>query len=276
MKTLFTLSLALTLSAQVYSQACDSLHSPCVGTFSRNGYYFNLEAISDVTVSGISYLVQNSGTRDISLYYRQGTYFGFEGVASNWTYLGTDSAVTPINALSCPIPHQPAIIDFSICIPQGQVYGFYIVMSSGIGTLEGHTNITEGNVGAQDAYLKLITGKGQSGMGDFGGTLLSNLTFQGAFQYDCLCFTSVEENRSEEDIFVYPNPSGNQLAVGSNQLAIQSIEIFDLLGQNILKLQTSNLKPQTIPIDVSGLTQGIYFLRIFTEEGIRTMKFVKE
>lgn len=276
MKSIFTFSIILIISAQAYSQACDSLHSPCLGTFSRNGYYFNLEAISDVTVGGISYLVQNSGTRDISLYYRQGTYLGFEGVASNWTYLGTDSAITPVNALSCPIPHQPVTIDLSICIPQGQVYGFYLTMSSGTGTMEGHTNLTEGNIAAQDVYLKLITGKGQQGIGDFTGTLTPSLTFQGAIKYTCLCVTNVNEKLNANEIFVYPNPAGNQLAVNNEKLTIQSIEIFDLLGQNILKLQTPNLKPQTIPIDVSGLAQGIYFLKILSDDGFRTMKFVKD
>ncbi|HLG34685.1 MAG TPA: T9SS type A sorting domain-containing protein [Bacteroidia bacterium] len=276
MKTLFTLSIVLIISAQAYSQECDSLHSPCLGTFSRNGFYFDLEAVSDVTVNGISYLVQNPGTRDISLYYRQGTYFGFEGVASNWTYLGTDSAVTPDNALSCPIPHQPAVIDFTVCIPQGQRYGFYLVMSSGTGTLESHSNLIEGSIGAQDAYLKLITGKGQFGIGDFAGTLTPDLTFQGAIHYFCLCVTSSEENKIEKEIIAYPNPVLNQLAVSNGQLTIKNMEIYDMPGQRIfLSPPSSALRPQCI-IDVSGLSKGFYLLKIYTEDGIRTMKFIKE
>jgi hypothetical protein len=276
MKTLFTISLALTLSSQLYPQACDSLHSQCLGTFSRNGYYFDLEAISDVTINGISYLVQNAGTRDVSLYYRQGTYFGYEGVASNWTYLGTDSAVTPDNALACPVPHQPLGIDFSVCIPQGMRYGFYLVMSSGTGTLEAHSNLIEGNIGAQDAYLKLYTGKGQGGIGDFQGTLTPGLTFEGAIQYFCLCVTSEDEIATTHDVVIYPNPAGNQLAIGNKQLTIKSIEIFDLPGQNIIQLQPSTLNPQTISVDVSRLSKGIYFLKIHTPEGISMWKFIKE
>jgi hypothetical protein len=269
MKTILTPFFALIVTVNCYSQECDSLHSPCLGTFSRNGFYFDLEAASDITLSGISYLVQNVGTRDVSLYYRQGTYFGFEGVASNWTLLGTDSAVTPDNGLSCPIPHQPAIIDFTICIPQGQRYGFYLVMSSGTGTLESHSNLAEGSIAAQDSYLKLITGKGQQGIGDFSGTLTPSLSFQGAFQYDCLCVTSVNEKQSAAEISLYPNPAGNKFAINSGQLAINKIEVYDGLGQCLIQHQTS-------PVDVSILAPGIYFVKVFTDEKIHTMKLVKQ
>ena len=218
MKTIYTLIISSILSVHVYSQACDSLFSQCVGTFSRNGFYFNLEAVNDVTVSSLSYMVQNAGTRDISIYYRQGTYFGYEGVASNWTLLGTQANITPANALSCPLPVNAMDISFSICILQGQTYGFYIVMSSGTGTLESHNTLPESSIGAQDANLKLITGKGQQGIGDFTGTLTPGLTFQGGIQYDCGCVTSAAYETTENNISVFPNPVTSQLVVRSSEL----------------------------------------------------------
>src|SRR5688572_4587506 len=153
MKTIYTFIFSFIISVHVFSQECDSLFSPCVGTFSRNGFYFDLEAVNDITVSSISYMVQNPGTRDISLYYRQGTYFGYEGVASNWTLLGTQTNITPVNGGGCPLPLNVLDIQFSICIPQGQTYGFYMVMSSGTGTLESHNTLAESSVGAQDANV---------------------------------------------------------------------------------------------------------------------------
>ncbi|MFI5220326.1 MAG: hypothetical protein ACHQNT_12650, partial [Bacteroidia bacterium] len=155
MKIIYTLIFCCLVSLNVFSQACDSLFSQCLGTFSRNGYYFDLEAVNDITVTGFSYLAQNAGTRDISVYYRQGTYFGYEGTAANWTLLGTQSNITPLTALNCPLPHNVADISFNVCIPQGIMYGFYITMSSGTGTLETHSNLPEGSIGAQDVNVKL-------------------------------------------------------------------------------------------------------------------------
>ncbi len=271
MKTIYSLILALAISTQANSQACDSLHSQCLGTFSRNGYYFNLEAISDVTVSGISYLVQNAGTRDVSLYYRQGTYFGYEGVSSNWTLLGTDSMLTPVNAGACPIPHQPLGIDFSICIPQGMTYGFYLVMSTGIGTLETHNLLPEGSVGAQDAYLKLITGKGQFGIGDFAGALSVNNTFEGAIQYDCLCVTSVDDKQSADEISVYPNPAQRTIDFsGVNISQGTEIKIYNSTGVLVITSHKTRC-------DISSLSSGMYSAAITLPDGsMKHLKFIKE
>src|SRR5688572_27892078 len=167
MKTIYTFIFSFIISVHVFSQECDSLFSPCVGTFSRNGFYFDLDAVHDITVSSISYMVQNPGTRDISLYYRQGTYFGYEGVASNWTLLGTQTNITPVNGGRCPHTDNVLDIQITICIPERQTYHFYIVMRSGTATPESHNTLAESSIGAQDANVKLINGKGKFGMGDF-------------------------------------------------------------------------------------------------------------
>jgi hypothetical protein len=271
MKKLYTFFCSVVISTLAYSQACDSLHSQCIGTFSRNGLYFDLEAITDVRVTGISYLVQNSGTRDVSVYYRQGTYLGHEGIAVDWTFLGIDSAVTPVNGGSCPLPHNPMPVDLNICIPQGQRYGFYIVMSSGTGTIESHSNLTEGSIAAQDIYIKLITGKGQFGIGDFTGTLTPSLTFQGAIQYDCLCTTSLDEKQSAKEISVYPNPADNTINFSgvANASTLSRIEIYNTAGELVLL-------SREISFDISSLSQGMYYAAVIeTGKSIKHIRFIK-
>jgi uncharacterized repeat protein (TIGR02543 family) len=68
-------------------------------------------------------------------------------------------------------------------------------------------------------------------------------------------------------IEIYPNPVKDELQIESGELRINRVEIVDVAGKIIY--QFSNLRN---PINVSALSQGIYFLRI----NGKTVKFVKE
>ncbi|HLG35530.1 MAG TPA: T9SS type A sorting domain-containing protein [Bacteroidia bacterium] len=91
-----------------------------------------------------------------------------------------------------------------------------------------------------------------------------------------LCLTvGTEELTIENNISIYPNPAKDKFAIGNWQWAIQSIELFDVTGRKVYaQPQTSNLKLQTI--DISTLTNGMYFVRVRTETGEVIRKLVKE
>jgi len=72
-------------------------------------------------------------------------------------------------------------------------------------------------------------------------------------------------------IVIYPNPAKNELRIESNGLEITKLEIVDLSGKTIY--QFNNLRNQ---INVSALSKGIYFVKIETEKGVITQKFIKE
>jgi hypothetical protein len=74
-------------------------------------------------------------------------------------------------------------------------------------------------------------------------------------------------NNSLEGL-LFPNPAENKISIKLNS-AISKIEILDSKGQLIL-LQKDNL------IDISNLPSGIYFVKVFTENGkLFSSKFVK-
>jgi hypothetical protein len=61
---------------------------------------------------------------------------------------------------------------------------------------------------------------------------------------------------------MYPNPlSGNTLYLTSTANAAMSIEIYDLLGKEVLKANVTNNA-----VNVSMLTAGVYVVKV-TEEG---------
>ena len=76
---------------------------------------------------------------------------------------------------------------------------------------------------------------------------------------------------------VYPNPVNNKLSVElvsgfSNKLTAQSIFIFNLQGQLLMKETFNALKKD---IDVHNLKKGMYILKIESKEGMWIEKFVK-
>ncbi len=69
-----------------------------------------------------------------------------------------------------------------------------------------------------------------------------------------------------------PVPTGNTLAITSNQaVEIKSVSIFNMLGQ-LLQIETNPNES----IDVSGLKTGSYFIRLDTDKGAASSKFIKE
>jgi len=73
------------------------------------------------------------------------------------------------------------------------------------------------------------------------------------------------------EVKIYPNPAKDKLIIDTNELTIKKLEILNLLGKKI-NSQWFNDKS----INVLALPQGLYFLKLETDKGIITKKFVKE
>ncbi|TRX22214.1 T9SS type A sorting domain-containing protein [Flavobacterium franklandianum] len=72
---------------------------------------------------------------------------------------------------------------------------------------------------------------------------------------------------------VYPNPAKNSWNFSSSNENIESIQIVDELGKTI---RSSFSKSNNVTVDASGLTSGIYFAKIATTTGTKTLKLIKD
>ena len=73
---------------------------------------------------------------------------------------------------------------------------------------------------------------------------------------------------------IYPNPVDTELHItAKNEIEVQSIAIYDILGQIILALPDAQ---KSSTIDVAKLTTGTYFLKIKTDKGFSNSKFLKK
>ena len=76
-----------------------------------------------------------------------------------------------------------------------------------------------------------------------------------------------------EEISVYPNPTADNMVIQgfSQSLTAANCSVFSVDGKQV---QVDVLDNKTL--DTVHLESGIYFLRIATQEGSTTIRFVKE
>ena len=75
---------------------------------------------------------------------------------------------------------------------------------------------------------------------------------------------------------VLPNPARDRIRVTYSG-AVASIELLDLLGNKLTSRQVSNADRQSVEMDISGLSSGLYFARVADASGqSSTIRFVKQ
>jgi Zn-dependent metalloprotease len=89
---------------------------------------------------------------------------------------------------------------------------------------------------------------------------------------------SVESIEALENIELYPNPTKGMFSLAYNSINNQQvvIEIYDMLGRNILVENKSITKGlNTINIDITNQTNGIYFVKVTSNDMSNTIRMIK-
>ncbi len=87
-------------------------------------------------------------------------------------------------------------------------------------------------------------------------------------------FSTLQNDTFDFDNYftIYPNPVGEYLNITIKQATeMYSITIYNLIGQQV---QTTTYPTETV--DVSSLTTGNYIVKVVTDKGVSSSKFVKE
>ena len=77
---------------------------------------------------------------------------------------------------------------------------------------------------------------------------------------------------TDNGLVIYPNPTGSTLTVESAS-PIREITVYDLSGRVMMTMGGNGTTQYTV--NVSSLQGGIYLLRVVTEKGVETGRFVK-
>ena len=93
---------------------------------------------------------------------------------------------------------------------------------------------------------------------------------------DCVPITTIgiSERNTIQNFRIYPNPSFDYLTI-TGSLGTYSINVIDLTGRVII---TTDMTTDSLQLDVSSLTQGVYLLKVLDKENGCTeiLKFLKE
>ena len=80
-------------------------------------------------------------------------------------------------------------------------------------------------------------------------------------------------NDFEQNNFTHSyNKSSKILNLESSNMSMTNIEIYSILGQNVMSKPLSNVSET---INVSSLNDGIYLAKVFIDGNFKTIKFVK-
>ena len=74
-------------------------------------------------------------------------------------------------------------------------------------------------------------------------------------------------------ISINPNPANDILNVTSKDIEVSSISIYNNLGQLVQVIPNAK---ETKTIDVSQLKSGNYFIKVVSDKGMSSSKFIKE
>jgi hypothetical protein len=100
---------------------------------------------------------------------------------------------------------------------------------------------------------------------DFGLT-----TIEGCVSF----FGDIKENQIENTVLIYPNPATDDITVEIPDFSRDAaISIYNIQGKLIMQQQMSQVRSN---VDISGLSQGLYMIKLITPEGIVTKKFIKD
>ncbi|MCL2596944.1 MAG: M6 family metalloprotease domain-containing protein [Paludibacter sp.] len=115
----------------------------------------------------------------------------------------------------------------------------------------------------------------QSYTADESGYYSVEISYEGCSFYSECIYLTVTGNDvvTNNDIILYPNPATNELFVIVNShTTIHKAQIVDITGKTIAECQLLSDNS----IDVSALSQGVYFIKIETDKGFIVDKFIKK
>ena len=102
---------------------------------------------------------------------------------------------------------------------------------------------------------------------------LFNCTLDSSSVYELYTETpvSIKESSTKENISIYPIPTSNQLTLSGTYSFINKIEIYDITGKPI-----KSINHNTNIVNVSDLSDGVYFIKVISSESRYSQKFIKK
>ena len=80
------------------------------------------------------------------------------------------------------------------------------------------------------------------------------------------------EDHEMNNVVVYPNPTKGMVQIQNAEFRIQNVEVYDAYGK---MLNVVNVNGNAAAIDMSDYAEGIYFLKVKTDNGTVTKRIIR-
>ena len=119
-------------------------------------------------------------------------------------------------------------------------------------------------------HVNVIFNNGSGGAGNQTEDLV-DITSDIWYEWGVGTVLAVDQNELDFNyISLYPNPAYSKFSINVNA---EKVEVFDVTGR-VVKICTNVL--QASPMDISDLSNAIYFVKISTAEGAGTKQLIKK
>jgi len=179
----------------------NSLTSTFASGNGQSGVMFGVTAKRTIIVDSFEVSI-DAGTHLVEVYYKLGTYVGFETNANAWTLLGSTTVTSTQAAGGSGLFVN---VGKSVTLVSGAQYAFYIQLPNATSI-----NYTNGSFTYSNAELQIQTGVGKGA--NFGATF-SPRTFNGGLYYSY--FPLCESARSAVQVEVKALPDGSKIVKGT-------------------------------------------------------------
>jgi uncharacterized repeat protein (TIGR01451 family) len=84
-----------------------------------------------------------------------------------------------------------------------------------------------------------------------------------------------DQTNSTNNLLVYPNPAQNTLTIDLQNIEIENCIILDAIGQTVYCNANGFGAKHKIQLNISNLSTGVYFVKVRSNNGFYTAKFIK-
>jgi hypothetical protein len=162
-----------TYYAQAANSSTNSLFVSLAAGNGQQGNMFDIVAQQNIEVNAFDIHLSNTITNTVEIWYKPGTWVGFNTSNAGWTNVVTTTVVGLGNGVLTPVP-----LTFTVPISAGQTYGWYVTCNGG-----GNVNYTNGTaigaMWASNSDLQVLQGNG----GTYFGVTFSPRCFNGQVYY---------------------------------------------------------------------------------------------
>ncbi|PCI93810.1 MAG: hypothetical protein COB15_15710 [Flavobacteriales bacterium] len=151
-------------------------------------------------------------------------------------------------------------------------YNFGETISSSLYDIHGHGIVSDNN---GSFYLSGHYGGTvdfDMGVGIYNASTGSREIFLAKYSFNAI---GIDENGFDADFSLYPNPASNNITIDfESEEQFVNLQIINIRGQQIFIKEYKNTK--NVQLNIEDFSSGVYFVKIITNNGFKTVKFVKK